>query len=80
MRVGTVLHNYVINADNLNFRDIADNNLDTLEVEPTVEWHEGSRGFLELVDDGVDNNVDDNDRRDYIVSQKKKGVCFVQSK
>ena len=37
VRVGAALHNYVINADNLNFRDIADNDLDTLKVEPTVE-------------------------------------------
>ena len=59
VRVGAALHNYVINADNLNFRNVPDDDFDTLEVEPLEEGPDGNRGFLEVVDNNIHNNVDD---------------------
>ena len=59
VRVGAALYNYVINADNLNFRNVPDDDFDTLEVEPLEEGPDGNRGFLEVVDNDIHNNVDD---------------------
>ena len=48
IRVGAKLHNYVINADRLNFRHVPDDNFDTLEVEALVDGPNGNVGYLPI--------------------------------
>ena len=42
------LHNHVINADNLNFLKVADDDYETLEVQPLEEGPEGNIGYLPM--------------------------------
>ena len=46
IRVAAKLHNYVINADCLNFCAVDDNDFESLEVGPLEDGPEGNRGYL----------------------------------
>ena len=48
MRVGAKLHNFVINADQLNFLNVDDNDFDTIQVTPLEDGPEGNRGYLPM--------------------------------
>ena len=48
MRVGAMLHNYVINVDKLNFLTVDDNDFQTIGVVPLKDEPEGNRGYLPM--------------------------------
>ena len=48
IRVGARLHNYVINADQLNFLKIEDSDYDTIGIKPLVSGPEGNVGYLPI--------------------------------
>ena len=56
-RVGCKLHNYVINADNLNLSRYDLENFADLEVEPLVDGPRGNRGYLPIVTRASTGNV-----------------------
>ena len=77
IHVGAKLHNYVINSDNLNFRNTPDEDWESLEVEKIDDGPEGNSGYLptpfqsvRLV--GVDVNC--NDRRNVIVEDLQERI------
>ena len=69
IRVGAKLHNFVINADNLNFLNVSDDDYESLEVEclPKVTFH--NNGYYPTVTDTNKYKIDDQDkdRRNAIV-------------
>ena len=56
-RVGCKLHNYVINADNLNLIRYDSENYADLEVEPLVDGPHGNRGYLPIINRTSAGNV-----------------------
>ena len=56
-RVGCKLHNYVINADNLNLSRYDSDKYVDLEVEPLVDGPRGNRGYLPIVTRASAGNV-----------------------
>lgn len=56
MRVGAKLHNYVINADQLNFLHVDDNDLATFEVEPLQDGPVGNKGYFRMYSE--EDNLD----------------------
>ena len=66
IRVGIKLHNYVINADNLNLLRFNCNNFNDLGVEPLVDGPPGNRGYFPTEPSHL--RVDDSaSRRNHIV-------------
>ena len=75
IRVGMKLHNYVINCDRLNFRNVPDSDLETLEYEPLLDGPAGNVGYLptpfeDLIEVAAD--ATDADRRNAIVEGVKE--------
>ena len=48
IRVGARLHNYVINADNLNFVKVDDDDWDAIGIEPLLNGPKGNVGYLPI--------------------------------
>ena len=46
--VKNMLHNYVINSDNLNFLKVEDNDFTTIGIEPLVNGPKGNVGYLPI--------------------------------
>ena len=56
IRVGAKLHNYVINADNINLIRYDNDNFEDLEVEPLVDGPLGNRGYLPVMNRSINSN------------------------
>ena len=70
MKVGAKLHNYVINADQLNFLKTDDDDFEGIEVEPLLDGPTGNRGYLPTV--YVDEEEGESFvRRNYLVEELK---------
>ena len=67
IRVGIKLHNYVINADNLNLCRYESDNFNDLGVEPLENGPAGNRGYLPNINAPATANYRSN-RRDDILS------------
>ena len=81
IRCSAKLHNYVINADNLNFLNVDNDDFETLEVEPLEEGPDGNRGFLPVPFyafeklNMIGTEVDNHERRKCIVDQiRERGL------
>ena len=48
MRVGAKLHNYVINADQLNFLSVRDDDYDRIGIEPLTNGPSGNKRYLPI--------------------------------
>ena len=48
MRVGAKLHNFVINADQLNFLSVRDDDYDRIGIEPLTNGPSGNKGYLPI--------------------------------
>ena len=59
-RVGARLHNYVINADRLNFVNTESDNLMELEIEPLIDGPTGNMGYLPVRYTGAVNSFVEN--------------------
>ena len=51
------MHNYVINADNLNLSRYDSENFADLKVEPLVDGPRGNRGYLPIVTRAFSGNI-----------------------
>ena len=67
IRVVCKLHNYVIEADNLNFIKIDDDDFKTLEVDPLIDVPDGNRGYLPTFDENITEVGGADDRQKIIV-------------
>lgn len=72
IRFGAKLHNYVVNADNLNFRNVIDDDFEALEVDLLNDGPAGNIGYLlkfsEEVIRSVGADVESPSRRQMIVN------------
>ena len=74
IRVGAKLHNYVINADQLNFLNVADDDFDTICIEPILNGPKDNVGYLPIPSE--EEEEVDFDRRKRIVEELSKREMF----
>ena len=67
IRVGAMLHNFVINADQLNFLNVDDTNHVAICIEPLLNGPEGNVGYLPIPPE--EEEEVDFERRDRIVQE-----------
>ena len=74
-RIGAKLHNYVINADDLNLKQFDNDDLYNLEVDVLMNGPPGNRGYLSVRSVGRTTNIllpHDGDRREAIYIRMKE--------
>ena len=68
MKVGAILHNYVINSDQLNFLSVEDTVWETIGVEALPNGPEGNKGYLPIFNNEEEDPLYLN-RREFVVNE-----------
>ena len=71
IRVGAMLHNFVINSDHLNFLEVDDSDWTTIGVESLKDGPEGNKGYLPIPFEEEEDPLSFN-RRNFIVNEIKE--------